>query len=179
VTTLLYILLAVVLVALIVLVVFFFIKRKKDKAAAAAAAGEPVAPGGDEIALLIHAAEAKLSAAKLAEGAKLANLPVYLLVGQPGSTKTRVVIQSGLDPELLAGQVYQNADVVPTRAANLWFTRHSILAEAGGALLADSGQWSRLVRRLQPKSSVVGGRARRWFVSIARRSHAPARRKPW
>jgi type VI secretion system protein ImpL len=152
--TTLYILLAVALVALIVLVVLYFVKKKKDKAAAES--GEPVAPGGDDVSLLIHAAEAKLSAARIAEGARIANLPVYLLMGEPGSTKTSVVVHSGLDPELLAGQVYQNADVVPTRTANIWFSRHSIFAEAGGRLLADSSQWNRFVRRLQPKSSVVG-----------------------
>jgi len=37
--------------------------------------------------VLVHAAEAKLSAAKLEQGAKIANLPVYLLMGQSGSTK--------------------------------------------------------------------------------------------
>ena len=160
--TILYVLLAVALVALIVLVVLFFVKKKKAKAAAAQA-GEPVAPGGDEISLLVHAAEARLSAAKLEQGARIANLPVYLLMGQPGATKTSVMIHSGLDPELLAGQIYQNADVVPTRTANLWFSRRNIFAEAGGTLLADSSQWSRFVRRLQPRSSVVskGGQAPR------------------
>ncbi len=153
--TILYILLAVALVALIVLVILLFLRKKKAKAAAAQA-GEPMAPGGDEISVLVHAADARLSAAKLELGAKIANLPVYLLMGQPGSTKTSVMIHSGLDPELLAGQVYQNADVVPTRTANLWFSRRNIFAEAGGNLLADSGQWTRFVRRLQPRSSVVG-----------------------
>jgi len=153
--TTLYILLAVALVALIVLVILYFVSRKKAKTAAAQA-GEPVAPGGDEISLLIHAADNKLSAAKLAGGARIANLPTYILMGQPGSTKTSTLVHSGLDPELLAGQVYQNADIVPTRAANLWFSRHSIFAEAGGALLADSAKWNQFVRKLQPKSSVVG-----------------------
>ncbi|HEY1217607.1 MAG: ImcF-related family protein [Bryobacteraceae bacterium] len=153
--TILYIAFAVALVALIVLVTVFFLKKRKAKAAAAEPS-EPTAPGGDEISVLIHAAEARLSAAKLEEGARIANLPVYLLMGQPGSTKTSLMIHSGLDPELLAGQVYQNADVVPTRTANLWFSRRSIFAEASGNLLADSGQWTRLVRRLQPRSSVVG-----------------------
>jgi type VI secretion system protein ImpL len=153
--TTLYILLAVALVALIVLVILFFVKKKKARAAAAQSE-EPTAPGGDEISVLVHAAEAKLSAAKLEQGAKIANLPVYLLMGQPGSTKTSIMVHSGFDPELLAGQVYQNADIVPTRTANLWFSRRSIFAEAGGTLLADSNQWSRFVRRLQPRSSVVG-----------------------
>jgi len=153
--TILFILLAVAVVALIVLVILFFLKKKKAKAAAAQS-GEPAGPGGDEISVLVHAAEAKLSAAKLEQGAKIGNLPVFVLMGQAGSTKTSVMLHSGLDAELLAGQIYQNADVVPTRAANLWFSRRSIFAEAGGGLLADSGQWNRFVRRLQPRSSVVG-----------------------
>ncbi|MGB7760984.1 MAG: type VI secretion protein IcmF/TssM N-terminal domain-containing protein, partial [Bryobacteraceae bacterium] len=153
--TILYILFAVVLVALIVLVTVFLVKKKKADAAAAQS-GEPAAPGGDEVSVLVHAAEARLSAAKLEEGARIANLPVYLLMGLPGSTKTSLMIHCGLDPELLAGQVYQNADVVPTRTANLWFSRRSVFAEAGGNLLADSNQWTRFVRRLQPRSSVVG-----------------------
>ena len=152
--TTLYILLAVALVALIVLVIFFHLKKKNAKAAAQP--GEPTGPGGDEISLLVRAAEAKLSAANLEHGAKIGNLPVYVLMGQSGSTKTSVMIHSGIDPELLAGQVYQDAEVVPTRAANLWFSRRSIFAEAGGNLLADAGQWNRFVRRLQPRSSVLG-----------------------
>lgn len=153
--TILYILLAVALVALIVLVIVFMSKKKKA-AAAAAQPGEPVGPGGDEISVLVHAAEAKLSAAKLEEGARIGNLPVYVLMGQAGSTKTSVMVHSGLDPELLAGQVYQNTDVTPTRSANLWFSKRSIFAEAGGKLLADQSQWSRFVRKLQPRASVVG-----------------------
>ena len=66
------------------------------------------------------------------------------------------MIHSGLDPELLAGQVYQNADVVPTRTANLWFSRRSIFAEAGGKLLADSGQVDAF--RPQIAAALLGGR---------------------
>ncbi len=153
--TVLYILLAVALVALIVLVVLFFVKKKKAEAAANQPGG-PAGFGEDEISLLVRAAEARLSAAKLEQGARIANLPVYILMGQSGSAKTSVMIHSGLDPELLAGQVYRDASVAPTRAANLWFSRRSVFVEAGGALLADPSQWNRLVRGLQPRSSVVG-----------------------
>ena len=109
--TTLYILFAVALVALIVLVVLFYLRKKKS--AAAAQAGEPEAPGGDEISSLVHAAEARLSGSKLVSGARIGNLPVYLLMGQPGSTKTSIMLHSGLDPELMAGQVYQGGNVAP------------------------------------------------------------------
>lgn len=150
----LYIVLGVIVVALIVVTILFFRKKKKDKLAAEAA-GEVVAPGGDDISVLIHEAEKKLSAAKLEDGGKVAGLPVFLIIGGPNSTKTSVMLHSGLEPELLAGQVYQAGNVAPTRAANIWFSRRSIFAEAGGTLLSDPGKWSKLVKRLQPKAAVV------------------------
>ncbi|HUI53507.1 MAG TPA: ImcF-related family protein [Bryobacteraceae bacterium] len=154
--TTLYILIGVALVVLIVLIILFFYLQKK-KAKAAAQAGQPAAaPGGDEISVLVQAAEAKLSAAKLEQGGRLGSMPVYVLMGDSGSTKTSVMLHSGLDAELVAGQVYQDGNVVPTRVANFWFSRRSIFAEAGGAMLADPAQWSRFVRKLHPKSSVVG-----------------------
>ena len=152
-TTTIYIILGVVVLLLIGLVVLLVIRNKKAKAAAAGDAGEPA--GGDEISLLIRAAEAKLSAAKLESGARVGNLPALLLIGEPGTTKTSVMLHSGIEPELLAGQVYQNNDVAPTRSLNLWFARRMLFVEAGGSLLADSGQWRTLIKKLQPRASVV------------------------
>src|SRR5438874_13374726 len=133
----LYIILAITLVLLIALVVVWLYQRKKAKAAAAASE-EPAGPGGDEISLLIHEAEAKLSAAKLEQGGRIGNLPVYLLMGDAGSTKTSVMLHSGLEAELVAGQVYESSNVIPTRTANLWFSRRSIFLEAGGTLPGDA-----------------------------------------
>ena len=65
------------------------------------------------------------------------------------------MLHSGIEAELLAGQVYQNNDVAPTRTANLWFARRMLFVEAGGSLLADSGQWRTLIKKLQPRASVV------------------------
>lgn len=151
----LYIVLAVAVVLLVVLLIVYLMQQKK-KAAQAGGAVEDSGPGGDEISLLIRDAEAKLASAKLEQGARVANLPVYLILGETGSTKTSVMLHSGLDPELLAGQVYQGSDVVPTRTANLWFARRAVFVEAGGKLPADSGKWHRLIRRLAPRASLVG-----------------------
>ncbi|HWC97725.1 MAG TPA: ImcF-related family protein [Candidatus Sulfopaludibacter sp.] len=152
----LYIVIAVAVLLLIVLLVVFLVQRSKKKKKAAAEGEDANAPGGDEISLLIKDAETKLSTAKLEQGARVANLPVYVLMGDTGSTKTSVMLHSGLDPELIAGQVYQNNNVVSTRTANLWFARRSIFVEAGGKLPADSSKWQKLIKRLTPKSSVVG-----------------------
>src|SRR5215472_12437627 len=154
----LYIVIGVVLLALIVLlIVYFILQRKKKKQRALAAESAEAAPvtGDDEAALLVRDAETKLAAAKL-EGAKAGNLPVYLLLGDAGAAKTSVMLHSGLDAELVAGQVYQQGNVSSTRSANIWYTRRSLFIEAGGKLLADAPKWRKLIQRLQPKASVVG-----------------------
>jgi type VI secretion system protein ImpL len=114
-------------------------------------------PGGDEVNALIQEAEVKLAAAKQAGGGKAGSLPVYLLLGEAGSAKTSVMLHSGLEPELLAGQVYQGGNVAPTTSANVWFSRGSLFIEAGGPLAADSFQWARLIKRLQPRGTMPGG----------------------
>ena len=101
----LYIVLAVAVVLLIALIVVYLLQQKKKKKARAAQADEPVGPGGDEISLLIAEANNKLAAAKAEPNARVGNLPVYILLGETGSAKTSVMLHSGLDPELLAGQV--------------------------------------------------------------------------
>ena len=155
--TILYVVLAVTLVALIVLLVVLLIQRKKKKAAEAAAFGEPgAAEGSDEISSLVRDADAKIAAAKIQPGARVATLPAYLILGDTGATKTSVMLHSGLDPELIAGQVYQGGNVAPTRVANFWFSRRSVFVEAGGRLPGEAAKWKKLVGRLAPRTSVVG-----------------------
>ena len=157
--------------------VIYLVQKKKAQAAAAFAPEEP-GSGGDEIALLVRDAEAKLAAAKLEQGARVGNLPVYLLMGDPGSAKTSIMLHSGLEPELLAGQVYQADNVAPTRTANLWFSRRSVFVEAGGRLLADPAKWQH-ARQQAPAALLGGGQGRAgaargaWCASIARTSPRP------
>jgi type VI secretion system protein ImpL len=153
-TTTIYVVMAVALVALIVLVAVFLIQRKKKTQAAAGQ--EPSGDGADEISALLRDADAKIAAARIQPGARVATLPAYLFLGDSGATKTCVVLHSGLDPELLAGQVYQGGNVAPTRTANFWFSRRSVFVEAGGKLPAEPAKWHKLVAKLAPKTSVVG-----------------------
>ncbi|MCX6632116.1 MAG: hypothetical protein NTW28_31285, partial [Candidatus Solibacter sp.] len=153
----LYLIFGLVLIALIALVVVWFVlKRKKAKAAAAAAAADnadPGAAGTEEIDSLVREAERRLAASR--QGDRLGNLPIFFLVGDGGSTKTSVMVNAGLEPELLAGLVYRDNNLVPTRTANLWFARRTIFVEAGGGLLSDPAKWTRLVRKLHPRASVT------------------------
>jgi type VI secretion system protein ImpL len=104
----------------------------------------------DEIDALVREAENRLAASNLAKGSKLMTLPMVFVLGDTGSTKTSTILNSGLDPELLAGNVYQDTTVIPTRLANIWFARGIVFVEAGGKLLSDPQRWSRLLQRLRP-----------------------------
>jgi type VI secretion system protein ImpL len=152
----LYIILALVLIALVVLVVWFFIQRKRAKAAEAAAntSADQGGAGNEEVDALVREAERRLTASK--QGDRLGSLPIFFLIGETGSTKTSVMVNAGLEPELLAGLVYRESNMVPTRTANLWFSRRTIFVEAGGSVPADPARWIRLVRKLQPRSGVAG-----------------------
>ena len=69
--------------------------------------------GGDELDTLLAEAEAKLGSSRLVPGASFGALPVIFLVGPQGGTKTSTIVNSGLEPELLAGQVFQDTAVDP------------------------------------------------------------------
>jgi len=135
---------------------FFWDKQKKEKSAEPA--GDEPPTGGEEIAVLIRDAERKLSAARLAKGARIGNLPAILLLGEASSTKTSTMMHSGLEPELLAGQVFQDGNITATRSANLWYSRQTVFVEAGGRLLDDADSRTYLAKHLQPRKlgAVVG-----------------------
>ena len=119
-------------------------------------AGAAPNQGEDEIDFLMRAAAARLASSKL----KIGSLPAILLLGESGSAKTSVMLNSGLDPDQVSGQVVQDNAVVPTRPIVVWFTRQTIFVEAGGTLLAERARWTRLLRRLAPGKlpSVLGGK---------------------
>jgi type VI secretion system protein ImpL len=126
-------------------------------AAAPSFGGSALVP--EDLNLLIREAETKVKSARLGQGAKLASLRVIVVLGEAGSGKTTAVLHSGLDPELLAGQVFQEGNVAPTAVANFWFARKSVLIEAGPNLLSEPRLWARLIQRLTPRGpgAIFGG----------------------
>jgi type VI secretion system protein ImpL len=146
-----HVLLLAAVAALLVLGILwrYYSKRKKGQVGALESVDL-------DIDLAIGDAEAHLGAAKIEQGTRVKDFRLFLLVGDSGSAKTSVVLQSGADPELLSGQVYENNDVIPTKMVNIWFARQSLFVEVGGTLLGDPEKWSRLVRRLLPRRSVIG-----------------------
>src|SRR5450755_1280063 len=117
--------------------------------------------GVNETDPLIRDANARLAQSKA--GAGIANLPMIFVIGDRGTAKTSTILQSGIEPELLAGQVYQDNAITPTRTANIFYARGTVFVEAGGAVLGTPQAWSRLVAKLQPGKlkSLGGGQAPR------------------
>ena len=123
-------------------------------------ADAPLDPN-DEIDALVREAEAKLAALADGQGRDDRDASGRARHGRAGDGQDQHVLNSGLEPELLAGVAHQDNQVAPTRTANFWLAKNTIFAEAGAKLLGEQSRWVRLVRRLKPGSlkSMVGGNA--------------------
>lgn len=117
-------------------------------------------PAGSPEAILA-AARARLSAARHVTNPKFGSLPVLLVLGPENSAKTTVVVRSGLEPELLAGDVFRGETVAATEAINTWYAQNTVIVEAGGRYINDPPAWSRLIKAIRPRSlsSALTGRA--------------------
>ena len=121
----------------------------------------PAGSPAGSIDATLTAAREHLAAAQHTIKPNFGALPVLLVLGPSGSTKTTTIVRSGLDPELLAGDVFRGETVAPTAGVNLWFAQGTVVVEAGGPLVDDAPAWRRLVRSLRPRSlrSALTGRA--------------------
>ncbi len=114
--------------------------RKKK---ALALAGEQ----GAELDFVLAEADKKLQAS----GGSLATMPVVFVMGARGSAKTTLITNSGLEPELLAGLVYQEGNqLVQTRTANVWLARKTVFVEAAPTLLENDKLWKAFSQRFAP-----------------------------
>ena len=107
-------------------------------------------PDAVNLHALLRDADLRIREANRAGVKSLASLPLIYVIGDENSAKTQTVLQSGLDPELLAGNVYRDGAIVPTQLVNLWLAGNCILAEAGGALLRQPALWLRLIKATLP-----------------------------
>ena len=117
---------------------------------------EPVHP--DDEALTALLAEANLALNKAPEFAAMrgeasfSKLPLYLIIGPEGAGKTSTLINSGMEPQLLAGQGV--SPVASTRLCNLWLAKGAIFAEIGGRMFSgDLTRWNQLLRGLRGEVS--------------------------
>ncbi|MGB8261750.1 MAG: ImcF-related family protein, partial [Terracidiphilus sp.] len=127
--------------------VYWYISRINADSAGAAPADSP-----DTVTLrgLFHDANARIRNSPKAGAKSLASMPLIYVVGGENSAKTQTVLQSGLEPELLAGGVFRDGVVAPTQLANLWLAGSYVLVEASGTLLHKPALWTRIVRSTLP-----------------------------
>ncbi len=114
---------------------------------------------GDEIDVLMGKAQVRMGGLQPGQ-TSFSDWPLLLLMGEGGSAKTSVVLQCGLEPQLLAGQTVQNNIPVPTHTLNLWLAAPFIVAEAGAPLLREPPRWAHLIRRFSPSETQLLGKGK-------------------
>ena len=91
-----------------------------------------------ELTGLLEEANRRLAALPANKSGKVSptvqSLPLYLVTGPEGSGKTTAIVNSGLEPKLLAGLALKDGQVVPTVAANVWYVDGTIFFEIGGRI---------------------------------------------
>jgi type VI secretion system protein ImpL len=101
---------------------------------------------------LLRDGSAKLASAQRTGPKSLDALPLLYVIGDANAGKTTTILKSALDPELLAGQVYRDQDIIPTTVLNLWYSRQCALVEAGASVRSDPRLWARVIKRTRPKA---------------------------
>jgi type VI secretion system protein ImpL len=133
-------------------------KASADATPTAAAAPAPAkvakVPEDRTVRELLNEAERQLASAPLLASErvrpKLANLPLYVLMGPEGSGKTSNFIHGDLSPVALAGQVFRNEAVIPTPAANLWYAQRALVVEPSGKWFTEGGtRWGGFLSALR------------------------------
>jgi type VI secretion system protein ImpL len=137
-----------------VILFLYFRDKRRDTAAMKL-------PGGTDLDTLLREAERRLAAAQRAGAKSLETLPLIYVLGETNSAKTTSVLKSGFDPELLAGQVYRDQDVVTTGVANFWYTQAFVFVESGDVVRRTPALWNRLIHKTRPKAirSAMGKQA--------------------
>jgi type VI secretion system protein ImpL len=106
--------------------------------------------GTGDLDVLLQDAARKLRASQQAGPRSLDRMPLLYLLGEANSAKTTTVLHSGLDPELIAGDIYRSGEVVATPLVNIWYASGSGIVEAGEAIRGNAPLLQKLLRRTRP-----------------------------
>lgn len=154
--------------AVFALVTRVLMRPRAPQAAPVQRAVAPVAPprpsfGDDifsqELGILITEANRRL-ASSLPTNARgeiptVGTMPLYLVIGGEGSGKTSAILNSGLEPRLLAGEASREGAVIPTRLCNLWFAEGAVMADISGRVLTQEVEnWERALRVFSEPSRI-------------------------
>lgn len=112
----------------------------------------------NQVHALFRDAENRLKLSPKTKGSSLSTLPVFLVIGPTGTGKTSVILHSGLDPELLAGQVYQGSEVLPTSGLNIWLARQTIFIEVSEGVASEESTMKAVFQHLRPNRIAMGFR---------------------
>ena len=140
------------LIGIVAAAVIIYFVTKARNAALKPAEGET--DFRSDIEFLAHEANARLAASqKIRGGGKdLASLPLVLFLGESGAAKTSVILNSGVEPEQLAGEVFKDGVVIPTRVANFWLGAGAALVECGASLAASPASLRRALDLLRART---------------------------
>jgi type VI secretion system protein ImpL len=132
-------------------VIIYFVTKARNEALRPA---EGETDLRSDIEFLAREANSHLAAShKIRGGGKdLASLPLVLFLGDAGAAKTSVILNSGLEPEQLAGEVYKDGAVIPTRVANFWLGAGTTLVESGASLAASPASLRRALDLLRART---------------------------
>ena len=118
----------------------------------------------DAIEGVLAQARKRLASSGVTGRGALSKLPLVFILGRSGSTKTTLVLQSGLEAEHLAGNVQTGEGVAPTEDLNLWYHENHVLLEAAGHIAAEPARFTKLVHRTLPS---------RWIPALLGKPQAP------
>jgi type VI secretion system protein ImpL len=129
--------------------------RKREQAAPKSAA----VIHEDDAALAAAISEASAALAKAgdfrAQRDPIYRLPWRLVIGPEGSGKTSLVLNSGIEPQLLSGHAGEIGTTPGTRLCNIWLAKNTIFLEIGGRLFdGDLSRWTQLLRVVRGTDSV-------------------------
>jgi len=141
------------------IIVWFAARSSKSKKAKGAIT--------DDIDNAFDVARQRLSAARSGK-TSLGKMPIAILLGPTGGSKTTTLVRSGIEPDLLAGEIYRGETVAPTSGVNLWYSHQTVYLETGGPILEDRGRWARVIQKLQPErmAAVLAGRTQASRIAI-------------
>ncbi|MCP5115746.1 MAG: hypothetical protein GY953_33375, partial [bacterium] len=103
-----------------------------------------------DVVSLFRQARARLAETRLGKKAKIGRLPMLIFIGEAGAAKTTAIVNSRTEPLHLAGQVYEENNIVSTPVVNLWLTGETIIAEVGPPVLEDPDAWAAFLRAIRP-----------------------------
>lgn len=137
---------------------------------------QPVAPERHPDDLLLARLLQEAAAKLMAERAEFSGrsmddvwrgVPVYLVIGAPGSGKTSAVQQADIGALLIAGQAKAASPTPgPTPVANIWFANGSLIIEIGGQQFTQNiDRWTELLKVLTESRPLP------WWRQFRRKLH--------